>query len=339
VRAGGSASADRRARRRLRIARYWHAAGDLDEAARHAERARALASRADLVGETTLAVAEIERDRGEYASSHARLVELVERLAESTLLGRVLTALGDAQRRSGRYRQAVETLHRAVRLLADADPDLLAAALTMLAITSKEAGDYAEAHRLYTRIRDMRPDASAGQLADLHHNLAGLAYAEERYDAAEEYARRAVRLRHRSGAGELGLAPDRAVLAAALAALHRYDEARDELNRALAACRASRPPRRYEIAVQLHNLAAVEQACGLLGRAEELYREALAYKEDLLGPDHPEIALLANNLGTLLQQQQRGTEAAYLFRRALAIAERGYPSGHPVIAGIRANLG
>jgi tetratricopeptide (TPR) repeat protein len=291
-----------------------------------------------------LTLARIERDRGEYARSEGRLVQLVEKLdraepADPTLLARALTALGDARRRSGRYPQAVETLHRAAELLGGAEPDLLAATLTTLAITHKEAGDHDEAHRLYTRIRDLLPDADAGRQADLHHNLAGLAYARERYEQAERYARRAVELRRATGAPELGLAPDRAVLAAVLAARHHYDEARHELTLALAASRASRPPRRYEIAVQLHNLAAVEHACGQPGRAEELYREALALKEELLGPDHPEIALIANNLGTLLHERQRGDEAAILFRRALALAERGYPLNHPVTAGIRRNLG
>lgn len=288
--------ADLRARRRLRIARYWQAAGDLDEAARHA----LLASRLSSNCEITLTLAEIERGRGEYASCEARLVELVDRLE---------------------------------------DPALLARALTALAITRKEVGDHDQAHRLYTRIGDLLPADDAGLQADLHHNLAGLAYARERYDQAERYARQAVELRRAAGASELGLAPDRAVLAAALAARHHYDEARHELALALAACRASRPPRRYEIAVQLHNLAAVEHASGQPGRAEELYREALALKEELLGPDHAEIALLANNLGTLLHERQRGDEAAVLLRRALAIAERGYPANHPVTADIRRNLG
>jgi Tfp pilus assembly protein PilF len=72
--------------------------------------------------------------------------------------------------------------------------------------------------------------------------------------------------------------------------------------------------------------------------SEQLYRQALAIKEDLLGPDHPEVALVANNLGTLLQQQHRAAEAADLFRRALAIAEHSYPPGHPTTTGILGNL-
>jgi tetratricopeptide (TPR) repeat protein len=342
-----------RARLRLRLARYWQANGDLDEAARHAHRALRLlhGCSVELAGEVVLTVAEIERGRCEYASGHARLAQLVDELdrlptagpAGRLLLARALTGLGDAHRRSGRYPQATQTLQRACQLLEEAvemQPELLAAALTTLAITHKEVGEFERAQQLYARVEQIREEAGAsdGQLADLHHNLAGLAYARQRYPQAERHARQAVSLRHATGADAASLAADRAILAAALAALDNVDEARLQLDQALAACKAARPPRHYEIAVQLHNLAAVDQACGHPQRSEQLYRQALAIKEDLLGPDHPEVALIANNLGTLLHQQHRPAEAADLFRRALTIAEQSYPPGHPTTTGILRNL-
>jgi tetratricopeptide (TPR) repeat protein len=342
-----------RLRLRLRLARYWQAHGDLDEAARHAGRALRLldGSPVERSGEVMLAVAEIECDRCEYASAQARLTTLVDQLDDQPamsstgrlLLTRALTGLGDAHRRSGRYAHAIQTLQRACELLDEADaaqPDLLAAALTTLAITHKEVGEFERAQQLYARVEQIRQDAGAdnGQLADLHHNLAGLAYARQRYPLAERHARQAVALRRAAGADAVSLAADRAVLAAVLAALRQVDQARLHLDQALAACAAARPPRRYEVAVQLHQLAALDQACGHPQRSEQRYRQALAIKEDLLGPDHPEIAVVANNLGTLLHQQQRTTEAVDLFRRALTVAERRYPPGHPTTTGIVRNL-
>jgi len=106
----------------------------------------------------------------------------------------------------------------------------------------------------------------------------------------------------------------------------------------LATCRASRPPRRYEIAAQLHNLADLEQECGQLERSERLYRHVLAIKEELCGPEHPELALVYNSLGTVLYQEHRIDEAVDTFRRALAIAETRYPPAHPTTVGIRRNL-
>jgi len=339
-----------RARRRLRLARYWLADGDLDEAARHAHLALLLLERdtVELTGEVTLTVAEIERGRCEWASCGARLARLVDlldaqpatSLAQRSLLARALTSLGDAHRGAGRYPQAVVTLQRACQVPTGGQPDLLAAALTTLAITSKEIGEFDRAQHLYARVQRIRDEAgaTAGQLADLEHNLAGLAYARRRYEQGERHARRAVSLRRAAGANACVLAADQAVLAAVLTARGHYDEARRQLHRALVACESSRPPRRYEVAVQLHNLAALEQEGGQPERSERLYRQALAMKEELLGPDHPEIALVANSLGTLLYQQRRVAEAAHQFRRALAIAEDRYPPAHPATVAIRGNL-
>jgi Tfp pilus assembly protein PilF len=109
-------------------------------------------------------------------------------------------------------------------------------------------------------------------------------------------------------------------------------------SRALETCRAATPPRDHEVAVQLHNLAAVHQASGQTRRAEERYLEALALKERLLGPHHPEVAMVCNNLGTLLLAQGRDADADGHFRRALSIAERAYPAGHPLTAAILHNL-
>jgi Tfp pilus assembly protein PilF len=79
-----------------------------------------------------------------------------------------------------------------------------------------------------------------------------------------------------------------AVLAAALAGQRRYEQARALLTEAMLACDNASPSRRYEVAVHLHNLAAIDQACGRLDQAERRYRRALAVKEQLLGAAHPE---------------------------------------------------
>jgi tetratricopeptide (TPR) repeat protein len=125
---------------------------------------------------------------------------------------------------------------------------------------------------------------------------------------------------------------------AARAGQRRYDEARDLFAQTVAACRRAHPPRQYEIAVHLHNVAAIDQATGRMAEAERGYRAALGLKEKLLGSDHPEVALVANNLGTLLSRLGRTSEAADLHRRAVAIVEQRYPDGHPTTQALRDNL-
>jgi tetratricopeptide (TPR) repeat protein len=344
-----------RAGRRLQLARYWEADGDLDEAARHGHRALKLLRRcaADAAAvalrvDVAVTVARIDRDRAEYDAAHRTLswgLALLDASPDEShrdrLLPTVLTVLGDVHRRAGRYRSADRALRRATRLSEGRDPASEAALLMLRGIVAKEQGDYARAAEFYNAVERMQAASGAApsDAAALQHNLAGLAHARQRYAEAESHARRAVALRRTvPGMRETDLAEDLAVLAAALAGQDRHREACALFGEALTICRAARPPRWYEIAVQLHNLAAIRQACDEPEDAERLYREALAIKERLLGSGHPEIARLLNNLATLLQERQRTTEADTCVRRALAIAERTHPAGHPVTTAIRHNL-
>jgi len=336
-------SARRRAERRLRLARYWQAAGDLDEAARHAERAVRLLEPEHVYSWAAASVtrAQIERDRLEYGAGSARLAAVVEVLdaqpagpVVTGLLGRALVSLGDVHRRAGRYPDATAALNRACEVL---DGSALGAALTVLAITCKELGDFPEAARLYERVRHIHEETrpTPAEAATLQHNLAGLAFAQEAYERAEVHARQAVALRGRAAA--VDQAADLAVLGAVLGARGQHREARACLERAYDVCRRARPPRRYEMAVHLHTLAATLEHDDP-ERAEALYRQALALKEHLLGPEHPEVAVVCNNLAGLLNDRQRTAEAIPLLRRALAIAGQAFPPDHPTTAAIRRNL-
>ena len=55
------------------------------------------------------------------------------------------------------------------------------------------------------------------------------------------------------------------------------------------------------------------------GRAEPLFRRALAIFEASLGPDHPDFATQLNNLALLLQATTRLGEAEPLMRRMVTI--------------------
>ena len=104
-------SAARRIGRRLLLAEYWRAHGDLDEANRHADRALRLLARGStvpgqLAATTAVTAAEIARDRAQRATAHDRhvwAVDLLETLpatdARERLLARALLGLGDSHRR------------------------------------------------------------------------------------------------------------------------------------------------------------------------------------------------------------------------------------------------
>jgi tetratricopeptide (TPR) repeat protein len=343
----------RRAARALRLAWFWQALGDLDEAARDAERALRLARRhsATLVADVALTAARIAQDRddavGCRAHLHCALTTLEQAPAgadRDRLRGWAMVGLGEQHRRAGDYPAAEEVLIRASRLVESAeppDPVLHAAVLTSQGIAAKELGAFDAAAQCYARVSSIHDvnGATPADAATLAHNLAGLHYARGDCAQSEAHARRALALRRQQPrVTELDLAADLAVLASALAGQRCYDEARGLLRRALAAYQTARPPRRYEIAVQWHNLADVEHAEGRLAQAEDLYRRALSLKEQLFGTDHPEVGLLANNLGTLLMDRGRENDATECYRRALAVLERAYPSGHPAIGRVRRNM-
>ena len=331
-----------RAGRRLRLARFWLARGDLDEGAKHAY--RAMPCPPALGVEVALTIARIERDRDRPEVSHTHLLVALAAIEAAPAgaehdrqLVRTLVDLADCHRRAGRWADAGPVLRRALALSGGGD----AAVLNMLGIVAKELGAFAEAAGWYGQAAALqrRDGASLDSQAALRHNLAGLAYARGRHEEAERHARKAVELRRRApGSTNVGVAADLAVLASAVAARGRRDEARALFEEVLVTYRAARPPRRYEIAVVLHSLAAIDQAGGMPVTAERRYRQAVAMKLELLGDQHPEVALALNNLGTLLDEQHRTTEAAECYRRALRIAERCLPYGHPTLDGIRHNL-
>jgi tetratricopeptide (TPR) repeat protein len=71
------------------------------------------------------------------------------------------------------------------------------------------------------------------------------------------------------------------------------------LGRTLTIFRRAYGPVHFEVAVNLHNLAAMQHARGDLRAAAATYRRALAMKTRVLGAGHPDTALTAHNLGAL----------------------------------------
>ena len=98
----------------------------------------------------------------------------------------------------------------------------------------------------------------------LLHNLAGLAHAQGRFDDAEQPARHALQLHERMWrAYSEEAAADASVLGAVLLGQERYAEAEILLNRAMTTWLALRyGHNHYEVAVNLHNLAALYRARG-----------------------------------------------------------------------------
>jgi tetratricopeptide (TPR) repeat protein len=97
-------------------------------------------------------------------------------------------------------------------------------------------------------------------------------------------------------------------------------------------------PYHYEVAANLHNLAALLAARGQYQEAEEHYRRALAIKEKLLGADSPDVALTRHNLGNLMNRAGRYSEAVPLLENAVMVLEKRLAPLHPHLTLARENL-
>jgi tetratricopeptide (TPR) repeat protein len=222
----------------------------------------------------------------------------------------VLAGVGGGLQHLGRLPFAAKVLTVAVRVAGHDDQASTTrlAILNRLGVVLKTDGRLDEAAACYAEVLgELRamPEAPAAFLAVVHHNLAGLAYAREELDLARALIDEALLWRDRAGAPLEDVAADRGVLGAVLAAQHRDGEARAVLHEVLATVEGLHGVDHYEVAVVLHNLAALERRHDPV-EAERLYERALAIKRRRLGPRHREVAVLASNLAALQRETRPG---------------------------------
>jgi tetratricopeptide (TPR) repeat protein len=108
----------------------------------------------------------------------------------------------------------------------------------------------------------------------------------------------------------------------AYAKLGLYEEARTQLDEALAARTRADGPTSLSVAETELELAAVTSSRGDFAAADGHYARALAIRESLLGPEHPLVARVAYGIGQLRRERGKLDEAEALFHRALRIDKR-----------------
>ena len=117
----------------------------------------------------------------------------------------------------------------------------------------------------------------------------------------------------------------------AYTALGLYDEARDQLDGALAARVRTHGPGSLPVAETELALGDAAASHGEYDAADGHYARAMTIRESLLGRDHPLVARVAFGLGALRWHQDRLEESEATYRRALAIDER--PGGDSTEVG------
>ena len=172
-----------------------------------------------------------------------------------------------------------------------------------------------------------------------HHNLGGLAFAQQRHGDAERLARHSLRLNRRSlPPAPRRVAADLGMLGAIVAAAGRLEEGEQLLRDALATFERRLGPEHREVALALGNLAEVRRARGDDDGARALAVRALAIGNDALGPQHPELAPIVNTLSLASQASGDSREAMRLLARTAGWLEDAVGPQHPALLACRHNL-
>lgn len=336
-RAGQDLEAVELASRAVRLLRRWTAGRNAPSTE---ELVGALATHAQILTDLT----RLDEAAGVYAAALALLdtdSTSVSARSDPAQVATLHIAQADVRRRLARYAGAGAALASAATQieLAGRPQDLLACWHNISGIVAKETGRFSDAQAHYAAATQLCGEDNELR-ASLQHNLAGLAYMQRDFAAAERPARAALELRrHLQGAKSTGVAADSNVLGAVLAEIDQFDEAEEHLTNALGIWRDRFGPDHYEVAATLHTLAATHQKRGDLDGALEEFHEALRIKTEVLGPQHPEVAILLSNIGNLQAKMGRSDEALRYHKRAWSSLNQAYGPTHPFTVRVAAHLG
>jgi len=314
-------------------------------------RAKALGEGSEEAGESHLQLADVLREKGDYARAEPLLTKLLRRRRathgeESPQAARVLDALGLLHAEKGEYAEAERLLRRALAIVRRAEgpdgPGVLGP-LANLALALRWKGDSAaaepisrEALDLTRRLRGERHVDTAWAM-ERHGVLLGqrgdVAAAEPLLTAALELARSLLGEAH----------PDVALMTNNLAKLYsvsgRPREAEPHLRRALELNRRLFGPRHPRVAVNLGNLGEALAALGRHGEAIPLLRESAEIRRAQFGEAHPEAILGLHHLANAHLGAGDAGRARALWAGAVPRARAAWAADHPFRADVLAGAG
>ncbi|MCX6841728.1 MAG: tetratricopeptide repeat protein [candidate division WOR-3 bacterium] len=267
----------------------------------------------------------------ELGPNHPSVAESLFRLAK------VFSEQGEYDEAEPLYRRALAIFEREH----GPEHETVCGCLVWLARTLRNRGRHDEAEVLCRRALGVmeQPGRAAALQLDAVNNLASVLIEEEKYNEAEEFARRALTI------SEKELGPDHSdtsdslnTLAVLFMMQRRYAESESLLRRALANLEKNLGTNHPLVMITMDNLGMVLHHLCRYTEAESLHRRALRISEETLGPGHPDTALVMNQLGTVLREQGRYAEAEPLLRRALAVFQKKAGPDHPYTIRMTSNL-
>ena len=269
---------------------------------------------------------------GALGRAYAQEDVVTRLIRQAEVLGRT----GDYQRSGNFYREAARAAE------ASADPRL-SKALSGLADTNDELGNFAEAEHEYRRALSLA-EAAHGKRSPAYAVIAvnlGQHYAEVGQTASAEGMLRAAIgiLEPAVPAADFHLAMARNCLAVLRMAHRRFDEAEKLLNQALEAYRQGSEMIRLYVGVTLTNLGALRRLQGRNAEAARFFQESVTSLESQLRPDHPLMIRSLNNLALSYVSLGNRAAAEATFDRALEVAAKRLGTATPVYAKVLFNYG
>jgi eukaryotic-like serine/threonine-protein kinase len=193
-----------------------------------------------------------------------------------------------------------------------------------------------QAHAVQSKL--LRPDHR--DIAAYHQNLGFLAGARADHGAAIEHFDRAIELLRSAqpdgGGEEIAALANRSH---ELTLVHRFDEARADVERALALAErlhGQDHPIAYAV---WQSRSKLERELGQLDQARDSITRALELARAALGEDHPDVGLLLAEAGVIELRAGDLARAAELLDQGLLRCEEGYGSDHPLTAAILRSRG
>jgi serine/threonine protein kinase/tetratricopeptide (TPR) repeat protein len=286
-----------------------------------------------------LAEARARLDVGNHAAAlevTTALLKEMEGLGYRPLEAEVLTLHGQLHGSTGKLKEAVDILYRAVWAAEAGRDDVTAARawILLLWVVGEQMVRLDEADRLIQHARAsverLGRDRFPAIAADLHLRMGGLLLMQGKLDEADAEFSQGLELSRRAHGPEslrtsyalsgLGRVRSRQMRGAEALSLYRQAQALRE---------RVWGPAHPALALNLNNIASELLQQGQPDEALAVFRRALALLEAARSKDHPSLGAPLNNLAVLLRREGRLEESRQHFQRALAIFERSKGPDHP----------
>jgi tetratricopeptide (TPR) repeat protein/predicted Ser/Thr protein kinase len=208
--------------------------------------------------------------------------------------------------------------------------------LNNMALVNMRMGEDRRAIELLQEALTMREELLGEdhpKLGTLHLNIAKAMARSGNFVGAEEHSTTSLELSSTYGEAHVGVS--RALISRGVVRkkMGRFDEAREDYERALAIVRASKRP--VAEAMLLANLGNLEKRVGNLEGAMDFHAKALAIREEELGTEAIDVAASLGDIGALHRRMKRFEQAWTHFDRELEIKRNALGDDHPSLVPSR----